>query len=256
MAKFLLVLVILLLKVAFAQAPAYTAAAIVNASDYTAGPFAPNSVLAIFGTNLSWYTHALAPGDIAADTLPIELDGVGVYVDDWPAPLLYVSGPQINFIVPGNEISGDITVRVTREGVSGPSVTVTLADAAPALFDDGNGYAIATHADGTLLNDASPGQPGEIVVIYATGLGPTEPNPTPGAIPQTAASLQWLDSLTVSLDGTVLPPFRIKYAGVTPLSAGLYQINLEIPQDAGPDPVIQVTVGTQSDADGLKLAVE
>ena len=39
---------------AWAQAPTYSAAGIVNAWDYSPGPFAPNSVLSLFGTNLSW----------------------------------------------------------------------------------------------------------------------------------------------------------------------------------------------------------
>lgn len=251
-----LVLVVLLAGAAWAQAPAYTTDGIVNSSNYAPGPFAPNSVLSIFGSNLSWYTYALEAGDIAANVLPIELQGVEVYVDDWPSPMLYVSATQINFIVPGNEIAGDITVRVVREGVSGPEVTVTLADAAPALFDVGTGYAIATHADGTLLTDASPAQPGETVVVYATGLGATEPNPSPGEIPQTAAPIQLLTSLTVTLDATALPSFRIKYAGATPDSVGLYQINIELPPDVGTDPGIQVAVGAQSCPAGLQLAVQ
>jgi uncharacterized protein (TIGR03437 family) len=250
-----LVLEVLMVGRAFAQAPAYTADQIVNASNYTPGPFAPNSVLALFGTNLSWRTHALESSDIAADTLPTQMAGVEVYVDDWPAPLLYVSGTQINFIVPGNEIAGDVTVRVTREGVLGPTVTVPLAEVAPALFDLGTGYAIATHAEGDLLTADSPGKPGEIVVIYLTGLGRTEPNPSPGEIPQTAAPILHLSDLAVSLDGAVLPSFRIKYAGVTPESGGLYQINLELPQDVGPDPRIRVAAGAMASPE-LKLAVE
>jgi uncharacterized protein (TIGR03437 family) len=212
-------------------------------------------VLSIFGANLSWYTYALESSDIAGNVLPIELEGVKVYVDNWPSPMLYVSGTQINFIVPGNEIAGDITVRVVREGEWGPEVTVTLVDAAPALFDTGTGYAIATHADGSLITTGSPGQGGETVVVYATGLGATQPNPSPGAIPQSAAPMQWLSSLVVSLDGTALPSFRIKYAGATPDSVGLYQINLELPPDVGTDPEIQVAVGAQSSPAGLQLAV-
>jgi uncharacterized protein (TIGR03437 family) len=177
-------------------------------------------------------------------------------VDNWPSPMLYVSGSQINFILPGNEIAGNVTIRVVREGVTGPEVTVALVEAAPALFDVGTGFAIATHADGTLLTGASPGQPGEIVVVYATGLGATEPNPNPGEIPQNAASLLWLSSLAVSLDGITLPSYLIKYAGATPGSVGLYQINLELPQDVPADPSIQLAVGTQTNAGTLKIAVQ
>ena len=250
------VLAVLLLKVGSAQQPTYSDANIVNASDYSTGPFAPNSVLTIFGSNLSWYTHALASSDIVAETVPGQMANVAVYIDNRPAPLLYVSPTQINFLVPGNEISGDVPVRVVRQGVWGPEARITLVDAAPALFDIGNGFAIATHGEGSLLTEDSPAQPAEIVVIYATGLGATQPNPSPGQIPQSAAPLLLLDSLTVSLDGRTLPSFRIKYAGATPLSAGLYQINLEMPPETGPDPLIQVAVGNKADSGGLKLAFQ
>jgi len=250
-----LVLGVLVVRTAWAQAPAYTAAGIVNASDYSAGPFAPNSVLSIFGSNLSWYIDTPTASDSSV-TVPSQLGGVAVYVDNWPAPLLYVSGPQINFLIPSNEIAGNSTVRVVREGVAGPEVTIALADAAPALFDAGTGYAIATHADGSLLTDASPGQPGEIVVVYATGLGATEPNPDPGEIPQTAASIVWQNSLTVSLNGTALPSYLIKYAGLTPGCVGLYQLNIQLPQDVGANPTIQVSVGKQSSSGAPELAVQ
>lgn len=256
MSRTWLVLGVLVFRTAWAQAPAYTAEDIVNSSDYSPGPFAPNSVLTIFGSNLSWYTYALEASDIAGNILPTELASVSVYVDNWPAPLLYVSGPQINFIVPGNEIGGTITLRVVREGVTGPEVSLVLVDAAPALFDTGTGYAVATHGDGSLLTDASPAQPGETVVVYATGLGATSPNPSPGELPQTAAPLLWLSTLSVSLDGTVLPSYLIKYAGATPLSAGLYQLNIELPSEVGADPAIQVAMGTQTSSGTLKIAVQ
>jgi uncharacterized protein (TIGR03437 family) len=249
-----LVLAVLVLRTALAQAPAYAAENIVNSSDYTSGPFAPNSVLTIFGTNLSWYTQALTLGK--AGEVPTQLSGVQVLVDSRPAPLLYVSGPQINFLIPSNEISGQVTVRVVREGMAGPQVTVKLIDVAPALFDIGTGYAITTHADGTLLTDASPGQPGEIVVIYATGLGHTQPNADVNEVPGSAAPIEWLGSLTVSLDGAVLPSYRIKYAGITPGCLGLYQLNLELPLEVGANPAILVSVGAKSSTGNLKLAVQ
>ena len=250
-----LALGVLAIGAAWGQAPAYSAADIVNASDYAPGPFAPNSVLSIFGTNLSWSTHVLMSSDIAGNTLPTQLNGVQVYVDGWPAPLLYVSGSQINFIVPGNEVSGDVTVRVTREAVKGPDVTVTLVEVAPGLFGVGTGYAIATHSDGSLITANSPAQGGDIVVVYATGLGRTQPNPSPGVIPQSAAPMLWLANLTVYLDQVALPSFRIKYAGLTPFSVGLYQINIELPADVGTDPEISVAVGAQSSPAGLRINV-
>jgi len=248
-----LVLAVLAGGGAWAQGPppVYTADGIVNASDYSSGPFAPNSVLSIFGSNLSWYTMAWSGG-----TLTSNLGGTSVYVDNKPASVLYVSPSQVNFIVPDSEPPGSAMVYLDRETATAGDVTISMANAAPALFDTGTGFAIATHADGTLLTGASPAQPGEIIVVYATGLGPATPNLAPDEIPEAAASIEWLSTLTVALNGTALPTDLIQYAGLTPGCVGLYQINLQLPPDVAPNPTIQVTVATQSSSGTLAIAVQ
>ena len=251
-----LVPVVLAAPLCWGQAPLYTADSIVNASDYSVGPFAPNSVLSIFGTNLSWSTAAYNSTQTAQSLLPMELAGAAVYVNSFPAPLLYVSPSQINFLIPGNEIPGNAQVRVVREGTSGPPVNLTLVNGAPALFVTGTGFAIATHLDGSLVNDTSPAHGGEYIVLYATGLGATDPNPPLGQIPQAAALLHWLGALSVSLDGAPLPASAIYYAGLTPRYAGLYQLNIQLPQNVAPEPAIQVSIGTQTCAGSLKIAVQ
>ena len=255
MRHFLPILAALAVGAAWGQDPAYSAANFANSSDYSPGPFAPNSVLSLFGTNLSWVTAALAPGDIFAATLPTQLGNVEVIEDGYPVSLLYVSPSQINFIVRGTEIAGAITVHVVRESSSGPEVTLILVDAAPALFAQSTGYVVATHADGSPIAADSPAHAGDTVVVYATGLGKTTPNPAPGEIPQTAAQIVSPGSLTVYLDGAALDPVWIKYAGLTPLSIGLYQINIQLPPNPGTDPEIRVDVGTQESQAGLKIAV-
>jgi uncharacterized protein (TIGR03437 family) len=179
-----------------------------------------------------------------------------VFVDNSPVVVLYASSSQVNFILPSNVTDSTPRIRLTRDGVTGPEVTISLVTAAPALFDDGSGFAIATHALGALLTAAAPAQPGEIIVVYATGLGMTIPNAIPGQPLQIAAPIAALSSLAVSLDGVALPATSIQYAGVTPGSLGLYQINIQLPQDVGANPTIQVTVAGESSAGTLQLAVQ
>jgi uncharacterized protein (TIGR03437 family) len=132
---------------------------------------------------------------------------------------------------------------------------VTLVDAAPALFETAAGYAIAAHADNSLVAPGSPAQAGETIVVYACGLGRTQPNPQPGVIPRNAAVIQGLSNLTVYLGGTAISPASILYAGLSPGSAGLYQINLVLPNNLGTDPEIRVAMAGQSTPAGLKLAM-
>src|SRR5262249_55054775 len=156
---------------AWGAGPNYSAAGIVNASNFVGGPFAPGSVLSVFGSGLARSTYALAASDIAAGKLPNELNYVRVYVQDQPVPLLFVSDKQINFIMSTMQNTGDVRVRVVTEGITGPEVVVTLVDCAPALFALDNGYAIATSAGSKLLTTDNPAHAGDIIVVYATGLG-------------------------------------------------------------------------------------
>jgi uncharacterized protein (TIGR03437 family) len=255
-----LALAVLCAGTARGAGPSYSAAGIVNASNYSAGPFAPNSVVSIFGSGLARSEHKLVDSDmVKCDAspglcLPVEMNFVRVYVNGYPAPMLYVSDGQINFLIPGNLIPGPAVIQVLS-GIYGPEVTVTLVDAAPALFPapKAEAYAIATDATGNPLTADAPAHPNDTVVIYVTGLGYTSPNPGLGAIPNSA----WpaLAAVKVALNGTALDPVRIKYAGVTPGSAGLYQINLVLPDGAGVDPEIVVSAGSTAGQGGLKLAM-
>src|SRR5262249_22414063 len=164
-------------------APTYSAAGIINASDFSAGPFAPNSVLSVFGSGLARSTYILAGSDIKGGMLPFELNYARVYIQDQPVPLLFVSATQINFLVPTNQGVGPVRVRVVTEGVTGPEIVITLVESAPALFTINGGYAIATTAAGKLLTADNPAHFGDTIVIYGTGFGRTSPNPLTGEIP-------------------------------------------------------------------------
>src|SRR5215813_667087 len=163
-----LALAVLFAGTAWAAPPSYSAATIVNASNYTAGPFAPNSVVSIFGTGLARSTHALASDDIIGGLLPTEMNFVRVYVENQPAPVLFVSEKQINFLIPSTLNTGTVRIRVAVEGINGPEIAVNLVNCAPQLFSLPDGYAIATSANGKLLSPDAPGHPGDIIVVYLT----------------------------------------------------------------------------------------
>ena len=255
-----LALAVLCAGTARGAGPSYSADGIVNASNFTPGPFAPNSVISVFGAGLARSTHALVdadlvpcPASLSGRCLPVEMNYVRVYVQDQPVPLLFVSDGQVNFLMSSTETAGPVKVRVVTEGISGPEIIVTLVDAAPALFSMAGGYVIAQDAKGNLLTADAPAHGGDIVVIYLTGLGRTTPNPAVGEIPNYAAPMLALASLKVTVNGAPVDPVLIKYAGLTPGSAGLYQINLFLLEGTANDPEIQVTAGTLTAQTGLKL---
>src|SRR6185437_7296897 len=137
-------------------APFYSAASIVHAATQTAETLAPNTIATIYGTNLSWSTHAASVGDLNGGTLPLSLDGVTVYVNGITSSLFFVSPGQINFLIPYEIVSTSANVSVVRQGVAGPKVTIPLANAAPGFFQWNGNFALAAHADGTLISASAP----------------------------------------------------------------------------------------------------
>lgn len=237
-------------------APAYTAAGIVNAATQTGGALAPNTIATIYGTNLSWTTTAVTSADLNGGTLPISLDGVSVNVNGLLCNLFYVSPSQVNFIVPYELDTTSATVYVTRQGTAGPPVTIQIANTAPGFFQWNGNFALAEHADGTLISAAAPAQGGEIVVLYAAGLGWTTPGVVSGHVVSTATSILYAAQLQILLNGTPCPPSSIYYAGLTPGFAGLYQINLRLPDVLPPNPAIQMVIGTQSSPAFVQLPAQ
>jgi uncharacterized protein (TIGR03437 family) len=250
-----LALAVLTCSAAKGQAPSYSAANIVNAVGYGPAPFAPNSVVSIFGTNLAFDSGPFTASSAAI--LPTELDSVSVYMDGSLAPLLMVSQGQINFVIPSDEIAGNAQLVVVRQGVAGPLINVTLASAAPTLFPSTGGYVLAEDWNNgyALITPDTPAHGGDTVILFATGLGAVQVAQGVFDIPSIATSISDPSSLNVLLNGAAVDPSLIKYAGLTPGCAGLYQINLLLPSSTGNDPLIQVTMGNQSSQPNLSLAV-
>ncbi len=239
------------------QAPSYSATSIVNAASNQANAYAPNTFVSVYGVNLAFTTRSMAGGDISANTLPTVLPGTGVrvWVGSEPTFVYYVSPTQINVLLPTNLKAGPTQLRVQVDATYGPPIPVVITTAAPAFFQLDAHTVIAAHADSRVVTAEAPATRGELIVLYATGLGITVPKPAYGEIPMTGATLADLANFSIVLDGRRLPANYIAYAGVAPGFAGLYQVNMRVPDDAGADPEICVTVGGVSSPGGLHLPV-
>jgi len=238
-------------------APIYDAASIVNAADNQSGALAPNTLGTIYGANLAYSTAAITSANILNGLLPIVLGAseTEVFVDHYPADLYYVSPTQINFLVPPNMTPQSAVVQVTIDGLAGPAIQVMLGRAAPGLFQLDLQNAVATEPDGSVLAPASPAKPGDIVLLYATGLGEVTPPAIYGQLPSAAAPLVAGANLSILLDGVAVDPSAIDYAGVAPGFAGLYQINLTLPASTGSNPEIRLQLDGASSIPGVHLPV-
>lgn len=231
--------------------PYYTANSIANSAAGVTGLYAPNTFVTIYGQNLAYTTQQLSAADVSGGLLPTVLGGTGVHVfiNNIPAYIYYVSPTQVNVLVPTNLIAGPANLQLVVDGLAGPAVPITLGVAAPSLFQSDATTVLAVHLDNSLITAASPAKSGEIIVLYATGVGPTIPAAVPDQIPQQAATVTPLSSFSLLLNGTPVDPRQILYVGVTPKFAGLFQINLQLPSNAPSNPeVIIGYAGTMSPA--------
>ena len=240
------------------DAPAYSAASIVNAAANVVEPIAPNTIATIYGKNLAYSTNSLVSGDVSGGVLPVVLPGTGVHVSvgGIAANLYYVSPTQINFLVPPNLAPGAVNVQVFIDGLVGPLIPLQLAAASPALFQLDAQNAVATRADGSVITPDAPAKPGDVVVLYATGLGQTNPPAYYSQLPTSAARLTQMADFRLLLDGVAVAAPAILYAGIAPGFAGLYQINVILPASTGANPEIRIGIGDALSVPGLRLPVE
>ena len=211
-----------------------TIAAVVNTGSFQPG-LAAATWVSIFGTNLSPVTDSWQASSFVNGALPTSLDGVSVTINGIAAYVGYVSATQINVLAPDDGTLGPVQVQVSQPVGQSNSFTAQKAQFAPAFFMIGGGpYVAAQHADSTLVGSAnllpgvvtSPAAPGEVIQIYGTGFGPTNPPLPTGQLVTTPSMLA--NSVQVSIGGVVA---NVEYAGLT--ESGLYQ-----PEDSGPAPAI------------------
>lgn len=222
--------------------PYYTADSIANSAANVTGLYAPNTFVTIYGQNLAYTTRSLQASDIHSGMLPTVLGstGVRVLINNIPANVYYVSPTQVNLLVPTSLIAGPVMLQLVVDSLAGPAVPIMLADAAPSLFQTDSTTVLGVHLDNSLITAASPAHAGEVVVLYATGLGPTNPAAIPNQIPQQAATVTPMSSFTLLINGVAVDPHQIFYAGVTPTFGGLFQINLQLPGTVASNPEIRI----------------
>jgi uncharacterized protein (TIGR03437 family) len=90
-----------------------------------------------------------------------------------------------------------------------------------------NGPAVVHASDFTLVTEAKPARSGEVLTLFASGLGPTRPGVDPGQ-PFTTNPLQVVNSpVELTINGKLA---EILYAGGYPGAVDRYQVNLRVPE--------------------------
>jgi uncharacterized protein (TIGR03437 family) len=232
-------------------APSFSPDSIVSSANGSSDSLTPYGIASIYGSNLAFSTETVSLESVGHGLLPRTLAGVTILVGGVAASLLYVSPAQVNFLMP-SLLPGATTVVLVRESNATQPSSINLLDAAPALFVI-DAIPAAEHADGSLISTSSPAIPGEVLVVYCTGLGQTKPAQISGMIPTGAAPILLRGQLRVLLDGHAVPDANILYAGITPGFPGLYQINVRLPGDLTGSPALQIALENQVSQSSLQL---
>ena len=182
----------------------FQAGAVVNAASFTTD-FAPGTAISIFGLGLAR----------ANSETTVEIGGQA-------AQVIFATPFQVNAVVPLGLAAGSWPLRLTS-AFGSSEAQVEVRETSPAVFRLSASQAAVTNQDGSLNTPNNPAPRGQVVVVYGTGFGAVDAGQ--GGLRRTVAPV------SVRGGGVDLP---VVYAGLTPGSIGLYQLNVQLPADMPP----------------------
>jgi uncharacterized protein (TIGR03437 family) len=211
---------------------------------------APGSVASIFGGNLAGTTvtaPAATPETAQATPLPQALGGVSVLLGDRLLPLFFVSPSQINFQLPADVPVGATTLTVAIAGATNVTANFTVVQDAPGLFQqivNGQAFALAFHTDGSQVTQTSPAQIGELLTVYGTGFGPTNPARPEGFAVPASPAYSAADPVTLAVGSDTLTP-AATFALAGSVGVDAVQFTLTDTSLSGANASLSVTINGQ-----------
>ena len=214
--------------------PSLNPGGVANGASFSNLPLAAGSIASVFGANFATFVVA---GSLP---LPKTLGGVSLQINGMTVPLFAVSLQQINFQVPWELLGqSQASITVIVNGVTSNAATINLGNSSPGLFSlkqQGTGQG-AILIGGTLmfaapvgaLSTSRPARQGEFVTIFCTGLGPVTNQPGSGAAVPTVPQSLTTTLPTVTVGGMSA---SVSFSGLAPGFVGLYQVNIQVPQNA------------------------
>jgi uncharacterized protein (TIGR03437 family) len=206
-----------------------------------------------------------APTEIVSGKLPVALDGVSVTINNKAAVVYYISPTQLDVLGADDPSVGPVEVKVSFGGNVSAAVTSQLQKYSPAFFmfdpqsqkyiaaqiarsDGGVDFLGPSGLFGSALT-TRPVKPGEVMLLYGTGFGPTNPIVPSGQVFTGAAPTT--DAVTVTVGGV---DAKVQFAGIS--GSGLYQLNVVVPALGDGDQKVMATVGGLKSQDNTFVAVK
>jgi uncharacterized protein (TIGR03437 family) len=183
---------------------------------------------------------------------------VSVSVGGQPAYVYYISPTQINVVAP-NIGAGSVSVTVSNGNGTSAAATAVSSTVGPAFFTWPNNQPVATHSadatggpsgwavkNGTFSGVTNvPAKPGEAIILWGTGFGPTNPVVPVGVQVPTDKVYYTATPVTVTINGTSAAVYA---TALSPGFAGLYQVVVTVPPSManGDFPLVATINGASS----------
>ena len=226
-------------------------AAVTNAASGVPGVVS-GSWVTIYGRSLAPSTRQWTEDDIIYDWLPTTLNGVVVAFNDIAAVISFASPTQLNVLAPDNLPPGPVHVTV-QSALGWQQTQSVVRPYSPGLFvtqAPPGTYLAALHTDWSYV--ARPGQlppplagrparPGEVIVFYGTGFGPTTPAVSGRQRYNGVAPLANPGALSMLISGR---PAQVVFSGM--VGNGLYQINAVVPDLPDGDHEVVAVIGGEA----------
>jgi uncharacterized protein (TIGR03437 family) len=198
-------------KVGPPSPPTISTNGVVSGASYPPG-VVPNSWVTILGTNLASKTDDWTKSIVNGES-PMAVDGVSVTIGGKAAYINYFSPVQMNLLAPDVGFC-PLPLTVTTSGGTSGTFTVTSNQYGPAFFEWPNAQPVATRQDFSYAVENGrfscvttvPAKPGDVIILWGTGFGPTSPVAPPGApVPSdTTYSTAALPDVTTNNDPVTL----------------------------------------------------
>ena len=208
----------------------------------------PGAIATVFGAGLS-----SGPPEKAEQAPATRLNGLRVKANGDYIPILYASATQVNFLCPDAPDGTELLILVETEAGQSDPVTTQAQYAVPGIFTlDGAGEGQgAIFVNGTQevamvrnpLLPSRPAQRGDVVLIFASGLGP-------------------LSSTALPLVHIGETPAEVQAAGAAPGLPGVTQVVVKVPANAPVGDQIPVSIlvtlpdGRTSSSNSATIAIE
>jgi uncharacterized protein (TIGR03437 family) len=244
-----------------------TVTAVVDAASFRPA-IGSGALISIMGTGFSSSSGVFraATSDLVGGKLDTTLGCVAVEIGGKRAPVFSLVGTQINAQAPQIDSSGAVNVQVIlnpgtatelRSDVKTATAQALAPALAPALFliDSKNVAARDASNSYKVVGLEVAAAPGDILVIYGTGFGATNPAWGTGEFPTVASPCTGTPAIMIG--GVTLQPADVLYAGAAGDAPGFYQFNIRVPAGIPDgDAAVKITAGGFSTQDGAVLSVK